>query len=59
MHVLSSIPRSKDNQTMKFGYIIEYSIRSIFVEKSYTKCGGEAVSRPFSQKSKLNLSLNQ
>ena len=32
---------------------------NIFVEKSYTKCGRESVPRPFSQKSKLVLSLDQ
>ena len=26
---------------MKFGQLIEYNVRNIFVEKSYTKCGGE------------------
>ena len=32
---------SKDNQAMKFGQSIEYIMRNIFVEKSYTKFGGE------------------
>ena len=45
--------------TMKFGQLIEYNMRNIFVEKSYTKCGGETVPRPFSQKSKLSISLDQ
>ena len=31
----------------------EYDIRNIFVEKSYTKCGGETISWPFSKKSIL------
>ena len=26
---------------MKFGQLIECKIRNIFLEKSYTKCGGE------------------
>ena len=30
---------------MKFGQFIEYSMRSIFVEKSYTKYAGETISR--------------
>ena len=30
-------------------------MRNIFFEKSYTKCGGEASSRPFYKKSKLIL----
>ena len=28
---------------MKFGQLIEYNMRTIFVEKSYTKCGGETL----------------
>ena len=59
IHILPNISRSKDNQTMKFGQLIEYNMRNIFVEKSYTKCGGETVSRPFSKKSKLSISLDQ
>ena len=26
---------------MKFGQLIEYSMKNFFFEKSYTKCGGE------------------
>ena len=33
---------------MKFGQLIEYNTRNIFLEKSYTKCGGEISPRPFS-----------
>ena len=29
-------------------------MRNTFVEKSYTKCGGETILRPFSKKSKLS-----
>ena len=32
---------------MKFGQLIEYSMKNIFFEKSYTKYGGEAGPRPF------------
>ena len=42
---------------MKSGQLIEYNMWSIFVEKSYTKCGGETIPRPLSKKSKLNISL--
>ena len=45
---MPNILRSKENQTLKFGQLIEYNMRSTFVEKSYTKCGGEAIPRPFS-----------
>ena len=32
----------KGNRTMKFGQFIECNMRNIFLEKSYTKCGGKA-----------------
>ena len=44
---------------MKIGQLVEYNIRNIFLEKSYTKCGGETSPRPFSTKSILSISLNQ
>ena len=57
---IPNIPRSKGNQTMKFGQMIEYNMIKIsFFEKSYTKCGGETIPRPFFKKSKLKLSLDQ
>ena len=34
---------------MKFGQLIEYNIRNIFLENSYTKFGGETSTRPFSE----------
>ena len=33
IHILSYFSRSKDNQTMKFGQLIEYNMRKIFLEK--------------------------
>ena len=30
---------------MKFGQLIEYEMRNILVEKSYTKSGGETIPR--------------
>ena len=44
---------------MKFGQLIECNMRNIFIEKSYTKCGGETSPRPFSEKLKLAISLDQ
>ena len=58
-YTLRNISRSKSNQTMKFSQLIEYNMRNIFLEKSCTKCGGEAISRPFPEKSKLRISLSQ
>ena len=48
MHVLTNISRRKYDQTMKFGHLIEYNMRNIFLEKLYRKCGGEAISRHIS-----------
>ena len=58
-HTLPNISRNKGNQTMKFGQVIEYNMKNIFLEKSYTKYGGETIPRPFSKKSKLSISLHQ
>ena len=44
---------------MKPGHLVEYNLRNIFLEKSYTKCDGETISRSFSKKSKLSISLDQ
>ena len=54
IHILPNISRSKGNQTMKLGQLIEYNIKSdIFLEKSFTKCDGETIPRPFFKISKL------
>ena len=44
---------------MEFGQLIEYNMRNIFVEKLYTKCGGETIPRNFSEKTKLSIFLHQ
>ena len=41
---------------MKFGQLKEYNVKNIFLEKLYTKCGWETISRLFSTKSKLSIS---
>ena len=41
VHILANISRSKVNQSVKFGQLIEYNMRRIFVEKSHTTCGRE------------------
>ena len=58
IHILATISKSKGNQTMKFGQLIEYNMRNTFVVKSYTKCI-ENIPRPLSKKSKLNRSPDQ
>ena len=55
---MSNIVRNKDNQTMKFGHLIESDVRNI-IEKSYTKYGGENSHRHSSGKLKLSISLDQ
>ena len=59
IHILPNISRSKDNQTTKFGQLIEYDTKNIFFKKSYKKCGAEISPKRFSKKSKLRISLNQ
>ena len=56
--MLSNISRSKGNQTTKFGQLIEYNMRNIFLETSYTKCGEKASPRRFSGKLNLSVSLD-
>ena len=58
VHILPNISRSKDNQTMKLGQLIECNIGNIFLEKTYTEWGRETIPRPFFKKSKLNMSLD-
>ena len=58
-HILPNISRSKGNQTIEFGQLLEYSIRNLFGERSYTKCGGITSPRPFSGKLKSRISLDQ
>ena len=58
IHILTGTLRSKGNQRTKLGQLIEYNMRNIFIEKSYTKCGGEITPRPFPKKSKPGISVN-
>ena len=58
IHMFPNISRSQINQTMKFGRLIEYNMKNIFLEKSCTKWGGETSLRPFSDKLKLCISLD-
>ena len=43
IHILPNIQRSKGNQTMKFGQLIKYNMKNIFLEKSFAKCGVETI----------------
>ena len=57
-HILPKISKSKGNQTMKFGQLIECNLRCIFLDKSYSKCDGKTSPRPFSEKLILSTSLD-
>ena len=59
IHILPNMSRSKGNQTMKVGQLIENDTENMFLEKSYTKCGGKTSPIFFSKISKLIISLNQ
>ena len=52
--ILSNISRTKENQAMKLGQLMKY-----FSEKSYSKYGEKTIPRPFSEKPKLSISLDQ
>ena len=54
INIMPNISRSKGHQTMKFGQLIECNMKSIFLEKSYTKSSGKT---SFS-KTSLYLSIN-
>ena len=43
---------------MKFGQLIKYNMRNIFLEKSYQECRGETIPISFFEKPKFNLSLD-
>ena len=59
IYILSNISRSKGNQTMKLGQLMECNMRNAFLEKSYTKFGGKTSPRPFSLNLKLRISLDK
>ena len=48
IHILSNISQSKFNQTMKFGQLIEYNKKNIFLQILCGKWGRETSSRPLS-----------
>ena len=44
---------------MKYGQFIEYNMRNIFLEKSYTKCGRETTPITFPKESESSISPDQ
>ena len=59
INILPNISRSKGNQTTKFSLLIEFIMRNIFLEKSYSKYDQETIPRFFSKKAHLSISLGQ
>ena len=47
IHILPNISKSKGNQTMKFGQLIEYNKGNNFLQKLCGKWGRETSSKPF------------
>ena len=43
IRILNNISRSKGNEVMKFSQLIEYNMRTIFIEKSLLNSGGETI----------------
>ena len=59
IHILPNVLWNKGNQTLKFGQLIECNMINIFLEKSCARCDGETSPRPFSERLKLSISLDQ
>ena len=59
IHILPNISQSKGNQTMKFGQLIEYNKRNIFLQKLCGKWGRETSSRPLYFLKKPNMRWKQ
>ena len=57
IHILPNMRRSKSNQTMEFGQLIEYYMKKILL--LCIKCGGETIPASFSVKPKLSISMDQ
>ena len=55
IHILPNTSRSKDNQATKFGQLIEYNMRNVFVKKTNFLSKKHFLSK----KSKLSLSQDQ
>ena len=46
IHILPIISRRTGNQAIKFGKLMKYSARNIFLQKSCKKWGGETSFKP-------------
>ena len=62
IHILTNIPQRISNQAIKFGQLMKYKMRHIFLEKLHTKYENMVETlfpNPFLKKSKLSISLYQ
>ena len=59
IHIFPNISRSKGNQTIKFGQLIECNMRNLFLEKIKHKMWWRNQSETLSEKLKLGVSLDQ
>ena len=50
VHILHNISRNKGNKPMKFGQLIEYNMRNIFIENSHKNLVEKVLSDPFLKK---------
>ena len=46
IQILPNVSRSKDNQAIKLGQLIKYSMRNTFLQKSCGKWGRETSCKP-------------
>ena len=57
--ILPKIKRSKGNQPIKFGQLIEFNMKNVFLQKSCTKFGALISPRLYFAESKLSTFLDQ
>ena len=60
IYILTNISQRISNQAMKFGQLMKYKMRHIFLEKLYTEYENMVETlfpNPFPKKSKLSISL--
>ena len=58
IHILTNTSKSKGNQTVKFGQLIEYNINIFFLKNHSENAVEKLVPDPFLKKSKLRISLD-
>ena len=59
MSYIFNISRNKEKQALKFGQLLEYKIRNVFIAKSYNKMWWRNYCQTFKKKKKLRISLDE